>query len=81
MCAQHVHACVCVCVCVEHVHACVCVQHVRTQCHPGSRGVVVDPEGDPGQDGDQDGGHVGLQDEVADVPLQLEAQRQAWIGT
>ena len=51
-----------------------------TQGHSGGGGVVVDPEGDPGEDGDQDGGHVGLQDEVSDVPLQLEAQGEAWVG-
>lgn len=45
-----------------------------TQGDSGGRGVVVYPEGDPGQDGDQGGGHVRLQDEIADVPLQLEAQ-------
>jgi len=47
-----------------------------TQSHSGGGGVVVDPEGDPGEDGDEDGRHVGLQDEVSDVPLQLEAQGQ-----
>jgi hypothetical protein len=52
-----------------------------TQGHSGSGGIIVDPEGDPGQDGDQDRGHVGLEDKVADVPLQLEAQRQTWVGT
>ena len=51
-----------------------------TEGDPCGGGVVVDPEGDPGQDGDQDGGHVGLQDEVADVPLQLEAQGQPGVG-
>ena len=51
-----------------------------TQGHAGGRSVVVDPEGDPGQDGDQDGGHVRLQDEVSDVPLDPEAERQAGVG-
>ena len=52
-----------------------------TQGHSGSRGVIVDPEGDPGEDGNQDGRHVRLQDEVTNVPLQLEAEGQAGVGT
>ena len=52
-----------------------------TQGHSGSRCIVVDPEGDPGEDGNQDGGHVCLQDEVTNVPLQFEAERQTGVGT
>lgn len=52
-----------------------------TQGHSGSRGIVVDPEGDPGEDGNQDGRHVCLQDEVTNVPLQFEAEGQAGVGT
>ncbi len=40
-----------------------------TQGHTSSRGIVVNPEGDPGQDCDQGGGHVRLQDKVAYVSL------------
>lgn len=53
----------------------------RTQGHSGGRRVVVDPEGYPGQDGNQDGGHVCLQDEVANVPLQFEAEGQTGVRT
>lgn len=49
---------------------------VLTECHPSSRGVIVDPKGHPGKDGDQDRGHVGLQDEVAYIPLNAKTQRQ-----
>lgn len=52
-----------------------------TQGHSGSRCIVVDPEGDPGEDGNQDGRHVCLQDEVTDVPLQFEAEGQTGVGT
>lgn len=52
---------------------------VLTECHPSSRGVIVDPKGHPGKDGDQDRGHVGLQDEVAYIPLDAKAQRQPGI--
>jgi len=50
-----------------------------TECDPGGGGLVVNPEGDPGEHDDQDGRQVGLEHEVADVPLQLEAQRQALV--
>lgn len=40
---------------------------------------MVDPERDPGQHHDEDAGQVGLEHEVADVPPQLEAQRQPLI--
>ena len=43
-----------------------------SQRNPGTRGFVVDPEGDPRQHDDQDGGKIGLEDEVANVALQLE---------
>lgn len=52
-----------------------------TQGHSGSGGVIVDPERDPGEDGNQDGRHVCLQDEVTNVPLQFEAEGQAGVGT
>lgn len=47
-----------------------------TQGHTSSRGIIVNPEGDPGQDCDQDGGHVSLQDKIANVPFDAETQRQ-----
>ena len=37
---------------------------------------MVDPKGDPGEHHDQDGRQVRLEHKVADVPLQLERQRQ-----
>ena len=40
---------------------------------------MVNPEGDPGEHDDQDGRQVSLEHEVADIPLQLEAQRQALV--
>lgn len=49
-------------------------EKIHTQCHSCSRSIVIDPEGDPGQDGDEDGWHVGLQDEVTNVPLNPETQ-------
>lgn len=52
-----------------------------TQGHPSCRGIVIDPEGDPGEDGNQDGRHVCLQDEVTNVPLQFKAEGQAGVGT
>lgn len=52
-----------------------------TECHSGCWRIVVDPERDPGQDGNQDRWHVRLQDEVANVSLQPEAQGQPRIGT
>ena len=48
-----------------------------TQSDSGGGGLVVDPEGDPGEDGEEDGRQIGLQHEVADVPLQQEAQGQS----
>lgn len=50
-----------------------------TQGHPSSGGIIIDPEGDPGEDGDQDGGHVCLQDEISNVSLNPETQRKPWI--
>lgn len=47
-----------------------------TQGHTSSRGIIVNPEGDPGQDCDQDGGHVSLQDKIAYVSFDAETQRQ-----
>lgn len=52
-----------------------------TECHSGSRGIIVDPEGDPGKDGDKYRRHVCLQDEVPNVSLQLKTQGQARIST
>ena len=52
-----------------------------TECDSGAGGLVVDPEGDPREHDDEDGGKVGLEHEVANVPLQLEAQREALIGS
>ena len=42
---------------------------------------MVDPEGNPGQHHDEDGRQVSLEDEVANVPLQLEVQRQSLVVT
>lgn len=39
-------------------------------------GLVVDPEWNPGQHDNKDARQVGLEHEVADVPAQLEAQRE-----
>lgn len=50
-----------------------------TQGHPSCRGIIIDPERDPGEDGDQDGGHICLQDEISNVPLNPETQRKSWI--
>ena len=44
-------------------------------------GVDVDPEGDPGEDDDEHGGHVDLDEEVAKVPAQDEPDLQAREGT
>lgn len=52
-----------------------------TQGHPSCRGIIIDPEGDPGEYGDQDGGHICLQDEIPNVPLNPETQRKPWIWT
>lgn len=35
-----------------------------------------DPEGHPGEDNEQAGGDVSLQDEVQDAPLQLKVEHQ-----
>lgn len=45
-----------------------------TKGHPSCRGIIINPEGDPGEDGDQDGGHICLQDEISNVPLNPETQ-------
>lgn len=50
-------------------------EKVPTQCHSCSRSIIIDPEGHPGQNGDEDRWHVSLQDEVTNVPLNSEAQR------
>ena len=42
---------------------------------------MVDPEGDPGQHDDEDGRQICLEDEVADVAMQDEAERQTLVGT
>ena len=41
---------------------------------------MVDPEGDPGQRHNEDRGKVGLEDEEADVPAQLEGERESLVG-
>lgn len=38
-----------------------------------------DPEGNPGQDDQQAGGDVGLQDEVQDAPLQFKVEDKLWV--
>lgn len=38
-----------------------------------------DPEGNPGEDNQQTGGDVCLQDEVQDAPLQLKVEDQLWV--
>ncbi len=40
-----------------------------TECHPGRRSLMVDPEGHPGQHHDQDRWQIRLKNEVADVSL------------
>lgn len=40
-----------------------------------------DPEGDPGEDDQQAGGDVGLQDKVQDAPLQLEVEDQPRVSS
>lgn len=40
---------------------------------------LADPEGDPGENHQQAGGHVCFQDEVQDAPLQLEMKDQPGI--
>ena len=40
-----------------------------------------DPEGDPREDHQQTGGHVSLQDEVEDAPLQLKVEHQLRVVT
>ena len=40
---------------------------------------MVDPEGDPGQRHNEDRGKVGLEDEEANVPAQLEREREALV--
>lgn len=52
-----------------------------TQGHPSSRGIIIDPKGDPGEDCDQDGGHVCLQDEISNISFNPETQRKPWIWT
>lgn len=42
------------------------------QTHPGGRGVHVDPEGNPGQDDDEQRGDVHLDQVVAHLTLQVE---------
>ena len=44
---------------------------------PGGGGVDVDPEGDPGEDDDEHGGHVDLDEEVSHVPTQDEPNLKA----
>lgn len=39
------------------------------------------PEGDPGEDNQQAGGDIRLQDEVQNAPLQLEVEDQLWVVT
>lgn len=52
-----------------------------TQGHPSCRGIIIDPERHPGENGDQDGGHVRLEDEISNVSLNSETQRKPWIWT
>lgn len=47
-----------------------------TDTDAGRDGGLGDPEGHPGEDDQQAGGDVGLQDEVEDAPLQLKVEDQ-----
>ena len=47
------------------------------QGHPGGRGIHVDPEGNPGQDDDEQRGDVHLDQVVAHLPLQVEPHLNA----
>ena len=53
-----------------------CGEVVVTYADASRDGGLWDPEGDPGEYHQQAGGHVGLQDEVEDAPLQLEVEHQ-----
>lgn len=52
------------------------VSWLSTYTDPRWDGGQGDPEGDPGEDDQQAGGDVGLQDEVQDAPLQLKVKHQ-----
>lgn len=49
--------------------------HRLTEDGPGRDGLLVDPEGDLGQDDRHDAGDVGLDEEEAHLPLQVEVNR------
>lgn len=46
----------------------------------GGGRLVVNPKAHPAEHDDEDGGQVGLEDEVADVPLEAEEEGQALVG-
>lgn len=56
-------------------------QTARTKGNSSRRCIIIDPEGHPREDGDEDRGHVRLQNEVSDVPLQPKAQWEPRVGT
>lgn len=45
-----------------------------TEGDAGAGGLVIDPEADPAEHDDENAGQIGLEDEVANVALQLEAE-------
>lgn len=53
----------------------------HTKGNSSSGGIVIDPEGHPREDGDQDGGHIRLKNEVTNVSLQPKTQRKSRVGT
>lgn len=53
----------------------------HTKGNSSCRGIVIDPEGHPREDGDQDGGHIRLKNEVTNVSLQPKTQRKSRVGT
>lgn len=53
----------------------------HTKGNSSSGRIVIDPEGHPREDGDQDGGHIRLKNEVTNVSLQPKTQRKSRVGT
>ena len=49
---------------------------IQTDAGSGWNRGLADPEGHPGEDHQQGGGNVGLQDKVEAAPLQLQVEHQ-----
>lgn len=47
---------------------------LRTQSNTSRGGFMIDPKTDPGKVDNQDGWHVGLEDEVSNVTFQFKGQ-------